>query len=345
MMRKSISILMGAALAASLALPALAADNATLTGAGGTAIYPVLSKWAAAYKESKSVEVNYQAIGSGGGIAQIKAKTVAFANSDKPLKPEDLKANKLVQFPGVIIGIVPVINLKGVAPGALVLDGKTLADIFMGTIAKWNDPAIKALNPDVELPDAQIITVHRSDGSGTTFNFAYFLAKVSKAWRDKIGADTSLAWPTGVGGKGNAGVAAYVQQVAGSIGYVEYAYAIENKMTYTSMVNADGKTVAPSLGSFQAASSNADFSKTKDFYLVLANQSGEKSWPITAFTYMLMRRDASKDDNQAVLSFMNWFLNDDGAQAAAKQLEYVPLPAETVSLIKEYWKSEFGITL
>jgi len=344
-MRKSISILMGAALAASLALPALAADNATLTGAGGTAIYPVLSKWAAAYKESKSVEVNYQAIGSGGGIAQIKAKTVAFANSDKPLKPEDLKANKLVQFPGVIIGIVPVINLKGVAPGALVLDGKTLADIFMGTIAKWNDPAIKALNPDVELPDAQIITVHRSDGSGTTFNFAYFLAKVSKAWRDKIGADTSLAWPTGVGGKGNAGVAAYVQQVAGSIGYVEYAYAIENKMTYTSMVNADGKTVAPSLGSFQAASSNADFSKTKDFYLVLANQSGEKSWPITAFTYMLMRRDASKDDNQAVLSFMNWFLNDDGAQAAAKQLEYVPLPAETVSLIKEYWKSELGITL
>jgi phosphate transport system substrate-binding protein len=345
MMRKAISILMGAALAASLAIPALAADSATLTGAGGTAIYPVLSKWAAAYKESKSVEVNYQAIGSGGGIAQIKAKTVAFANSDKPLKPEDLKANKLAQFPGVIIGIVPVINLKGVAPGALVLDGKTLADIFMGTIAKWNDPAIKALNPDVELPDAQIITVHRSDGSGTTFNFAYYLAKVSKAWRDKIGADTSLPWPTGVGGKGNAGVAAYVQQVAGSIGYVEYAYAIENKMTYTSLVNADGKTVEPSLAAFQAASSNADFSKTQDFYLVLANQSGEKSWPITAFTYMLMRRDASKEDNQAVLQFMSWFLNDDGAQAAAKQLEYVPLPAETVSLIKEYWKSELGITL
>ena len=343
-MRKSFSILVGAALAASVALPALA-DTTTLTGAGGTAIYPVLSKWAAAYKDSKGVEVNYQAIGSGGGIAQIKAKTVAFANSDKPLKPEDLKANKLVQFPGVIIGIVPVINLKGVAPGALVLDGKTLADIFMGTIAKWNDPAIKALNPDVELPDAQIITVHRSDGSGTTFNFAYYLAKVSKAWRDKIGADTSLPWPTGVGGKGNAGVAAYVQQVAGSIGYVEYAYAIENKMTYTSMVNASGKTVEPSLTAFQAASSNADFSKTKDFYLVLADQSGEKSWPITAFTYMLMRRDASKESNQTVLSFMSWFLNDDAAQAAAKQLEYVPLPSETVDMIKEYWKNELDITL
>ncbi len=344
-MRKSFSILVGAALAASVALPALAADTTTLTGAGGTAIYPVLSKWAAAYKDSKGVEVNYQAIGSGGGIAQIKAKTVAFANSDKPLKPEDLKANKLAQFPGVIIGIVPVINLKGVAAGALVLDGKTLADIFMGTIAKWNDPAIKALNPDVELPDAQIITVHRSDGSGTTFNFAYYLAKVSKAWRDKIGADTSLAWPTGVGGKGNAGVAAYVQQVAGSIGYVEYAYAIENKMTYTSMVNADGKTVLPNLEDFQAASSNADFSKTKDFYLVLANQSGEKSWPITAFTYMLMRKDASKENNQAVLQFMNWFLNDDSAQAAAKQLEYVPLPSGTVDMIKEYWKNELDITL
>ena len=316
-------------------------QNKNLTGAGGTAIYPVLSKWAESYKQATKQEVNYQAIGSGGGIAQIKAKTVAFGNSDKPLKHDELSQSGLVQFPAVIIGITPVVNISGVKAGQLVLDGPTLANIFLGKITKWNDPAIKALNSGVTLPDTAISVVHRSDGSGTTFNFADYLGKVSDEWKSKVGADTSVSWPVGVGGKGNAGVAAFVQQIAGSIGYVEYAYAIENKLTYTQMKNADGKVVQPSLESFQAAASNADFTKVQDFYLILTNQPGEKSWPITAGTYMLMRKDAPKETNQDAVKFMEWCLTK--GQDQAKSLDYVPLPDATVQKIKSYWKTELGI--
>lgn len=312
-----------------------------LTGAGGTAIYPVLSDWAAAYKAQTGTEINYQAIGSGGGIKQIKEKTVAFANSDKPLTPEELDKSGLAQFPAVIIGITPVVNLPGIKPGEMIMDGAVLANIYMGKITKWNDPAITALNPGVKLPDMVISTVHRSDGSGTTFNFTNYLAKISTEWKDKVGSDTSVAWPGGVGGKGNAGVASYVKQIPGSIGYVEYAYTMETKLTYTRMKNADNKVVMPDMGSFQAAAGNADFSKVSDFYLILTNQPGAKSWPITAATYMLMRKDYPVAENAKVIKFSKWFLEN--GQAAAEKLAYVPLPKRTVSLIEAYWKKELGI--
>src|SRR5579872_519286 len=231
-----------------IAAPAMAKD---LNGAGGTAIYPVLAKWAAAYKTATGTSVNYQAIGSGGGIQQITAKTVDFANSDKPLTPDDLAKIHTVQFPIVIISIVPVVNLPGIKPGELTLDGATLANIYLGKIAYWDDPAIVKLNPGMKLPHLDISTVHRSDGSGTTFNFTDYLGKVSPEWQQKVGSDTAVEWPNGVGGKGNAGVASMAQQINGSIGYVEYAYAMENKMTYTKMINAAGKTLEPTLDAFE----------------------------------------------------------------------------------------------
>lgn len=317
------------------------AQNTNLTGAGGTAIYPVLSKWAEAYKQAAGAQINYQAIGSGGGIAQIKAKTVAFANSDKPLKPEDLKAANLAQFPIVLIGITPVVHIANITAGQLTLDGPTLANIFLGKIKKWNDPALRTLNPKLALPDSQITVVHRSDGSGTTFNFADYLSKVSPEWKSKVGADTSVSWPSGVGGKGNAGVAAYVQQVAGSIGYVEYAYALENKMATVRMKNHDGKVVEPNLNTFQAAGGSADFTNVPDFYLILTDQPGANSWPITAATYILLRKDASKSSNQQVIRFMTWCLTQ--GQAQAKSLQYVPLPEKTVQKIQEYWKTQLGL--
>ena len=335
-------LVMGAVLATFGAAGAVMAGQANdIAGAGGTAIYPVLSQWADAYHKETGVAVNYQAIGSGGGIKQIESKTVAFANSDKPLKPAELSANQLIQFPGVIIGITPVVNLPGVKPGEMVLDGATLADIYLGKITKWNDPRIVALNKSMTLPDTTITTVHRSDGSGTTFNFANYLSKVSKEWADKIGADTSVSWPNGVGGKGNAGVASFVNQVKGSIGYVEYAYVIQSKMVYTRMMNADGKVVSPDLKAFQAAAANADFSKADDFYLILTNQPGPGSWPITAATYMLMRKDYAQADNAKVLKFFRWFLQN--GQSAAEKLEYVSLPENTVKLIEAYWKKQLGM--
>lgn len=318
---------------------AAAADM--LTGAGGTAIYPVLSKWAAAYKKETGTEVNYQSIGSGGGIKQIKNKTVAFADSDKPLTPDELNKDGLVQFPAVIIAITPVVNLPGVKPGQMVLDGTVLADIYLGKITKWNDPAIHALNPSMKLPNMAISTVHRSDGSGTTFNFTDYLSKVSPEWKEKVGSDTSVSWPGGVGGKGNEGVAGFVKQLPGSIGYVEYAYTMETKLTYTRMKNADGKIVEPNMKSFQDAAGNADFSKVSDFYLILTNQPGATSWPITAATYFLMRKDYPKAENQKVVKFAKWFLEH--GQADAEKLAYVPLPKRTVSLIEAYWKKELGI--
>ncbi|MHB0887158.1 phosphate ABC transporter substrate-binding protein PstS [Acidithiobacillus sp.] len=314
----------------------------TLSAAGGTAIYPVMSKWAQTYKEKAGTAINYQAIGSGGGIAQIKAKTVAFANSDMPLKPEDLSKDNLIQFPAVIIGITPVVNLPGIKPGELTFNGQVLADIYLGKIKKWNAPAIQALNKGVQLPASDITVVHRADGSGTTFNFTNYLSKISSEWNQKVGANTSVSWPTGVGGKGNAGVAAYVQRIAGAIGYVEFAYAMENHMTYGRMLNADGKVVEPDMASFQAAAGNADFGKVQDFYLILTNQPGAMSWPISAATYILMRKDASKEENAKVLQFARWFLTDNEAQAEAKGLDYVPLPSNTVHQIEAYWKAKLG---
>jgi phosphate transport system substrate-binding protein len=336
-LRRGAAALGGAALAVAAAGVALA-EAGRLTGAGSTAIYPVLAKWASAYKERAGVEVNYQAIGSGGGIAQIKARTVDFAETDMPLAPEDLAQAGLAQFPAVIIGIAPVVNLPGIAPGALCLDGKTLAKIYLGEIKRWDDAAIQALNPGLALPAKEITVVHRSDGSGTTFNFADYLSKVSPAWKDRVGAGTSVRWPAGVGGKGNAGVAAYVQQVAGAIGYVEHAYAAQNKMTWTKMVNAAGNPVVPGLASFQAAAEGVDFGATRDFYAILTNQSGPESWPITGATYTLVRKDAPADRKQALVRFFRWCLAD--GREMAKALDYVPLPARTVAAIEAYWKEE-----
>jgi phosphate transport system substrate-binding protein len=310
-----------------------------LNGAGGTAIYPVLAKWSEAYKQATGTAVNYQAIGSGGGIQQITAKTVDFANSDKPLTPDDLKKINTVQFPIVIISIVPVVNLPGIKPGELTLNGPVLADIFLGKIAKWDDAAIAKLNPGVKLPHLDISTVHRSDGSGTTFNFTNYLGKVSPEWDKEIGADTAVEWPGGVGGKGNAGVASMTQQVTGAIGYVEYAYAKENNMVYTKMVNAAGKTLDPTMDAFAAAAANADFSKVEDFYVILTNQPGDNSWPITAATYMLMRTDYPADQNQAVLKFLDWCMKNGQQQATA--LDYVPMPPPVVKQIEASWNQNF----
>ncbi|MBS0469723.1 MAG: phosphate ABC transporter substrate-binding protein PstS [Proteobacteria bacterium] len=322
-----------------LAAPALAGN---LNGAGGTAIYPVLSVWAQKYHGATGDQVNYQPIGSGGGIAQIKARTVDFANSDKPLKHEELVANNLVQFPQVVISIVPVVHLPGIGAGQLVLDGKTLADIYLGKITRWNDPAIKALNPKVALPNMAVLVVHRSDGSGTTFNFADYLSKVSPEWKSRVGADTSIDWPVGVGGKGNAGVAGTVQQTVGSIGYVEYAYAIQNHLVHTDMVNAAGQRVQPTMEAFQSAASNADFSKVQDFYLILTNQPGAKSWPITAATYMLMRSDYAADRNKNVLKFLDWALKN--GQGDAEKLDYVPFPESVVKQIEASWGTTLKVT-
>ncbi|HEY3777102.1 MAG TPA: phosphate ABC transporter substrate-binding protein PstS [Rhizomicrobium sp.] len=315
-----------------------ASQASTLNGAGGTAIYPVLSAWAQDYKQKTGTAVNYQPIGSGGGIKQIEAQTVDFANSDKPLTHGELTKNHLVQFPQTIISIVPVVHLPGVSAGGLVLDGKTLADIYLGNITKWDDPAIRKLNPKLHLPKIAIITVHRSDGSGTTFNFTNYLSKVSPAWKTNVGSDTAVSWPNGIGGKGNAGVAASVAQTIGSIGYIEYAYAKQNNLIYADMINASGARVHPTMSAFQAAAHNADFTQVQDFYLILTNQPGKDSWPIVAATYMLMRGDYAADRNRAVLKFLDWALR--GGQSQAEKLDYVPIPDDTAKQIEAAWARE-----
>jgi phosphate transport system substrate-binding protein len=326
------------AMAGGMTLAVLTAGNAgavSLTGAGGTAIYPVLQVWAQKYQQKNGDEVNYQAIGSGGGIKQIESKTVDFANSDKPLMHAELAANMLVQFPQVIISIVPVVHLPGIQSDQLVLSGEVLSKIYLGQITKWNDPAIKSLNSKMNLPAMAILTVHRSDGSGTTFNFTNYLGKVNPEWQSKVGADTAVAWPGGIGGKGNAGVAASVQQTMGSIGYVEYAYAKQSNLVYTDMINAAGKRVKPTMEAFQSSAANADFSKVQDFYEILTNQPGAQSWPITAATYMLMRSDYPADKNKSVLKFLDWALKD--GQGDARQLDYVPMPDGVVKQIEASW--------
>jgi phosphate transport system substrate-binding protein len=329
------------AVAAVVAAISTAASAADLTGAGGTAIYPVLSVWAQNFQQKTGKTVNYQAIGSGGGIAQIKAKTVDFANTDKPLSHEDLTAAGLVQFPQVVISIVPVVNLPGIKPGDLVLDGKTLADIFLGKITKWNDAAIKKLNPKAKLPETAILVAHRSDGSGTTFNFTDYLGKVSPEWKSTVGSDTAVQWPVGVGGKGNAGVAATVQQTAGSIGYVEYAYAKQNNLITVDLINAAGKRVKPTMESFESAAAHADFTKVQDFRLILTDQPGAKSWPITAATFMLLRTDLDQAKNRDILKFLDYAMRE--GQADSKKLDYVPFPAATIKQIEASWTANLKV--
>jgi phosphate transport system substrate-binding protein len=313
-----------------------AASALDISGAGATFPFPIYAKWADTYKKETGNGLNYQSIGSGGGIKQIKARTVAFGASDKPLKAEELEEAGLTQWPQVIGGIVPVINLDGVAPGSLVLDGQTLAKIFLGEITSWNDPALKKLNPKAKLPSQAIAVVHRSDGSGTTFNFTNYLSKVSEDWKAKVGESSAVEWPVGIGAKGNEGVANNVANTKGSIGYVEYAYAKQNKLTHTKLVNKDGKTVAPTSASFQAAAANADWAKAPGFFQILTDQPGAKSWPITAATFILLPKQPQDPAAAAeALKFFGWAFAHGGK--AAEELDYIPMPASVVGLIKKSW--------
>ncbi|NKF22556.1 phosphate ABC transporter substrate-binding protein PstS [Solimonas sp. C16B3] len=331
--RKTLARVALATAGAVFATSAMAAD---ISGAGATFPYPIYAKWADAYKKETGIGLNYQSIGSGGGIKQIKAKTVTFGASDKPLKPEELDAMGAIQWPMVMGGVVPVVNIPGIKPGEMKLDGATLADIYLGKITKWNDAAIAKLNPGVKLPKMAIAVAHRSDGSGTTFNFTYYLADVSPAWKSDVGVEASVEWPVGIGGKGNEGVAATVTQTQGSIGYVEYAYALQNKMTYTDMVNKDGKTVAPSSDTFAAAAANADWSNTKNFYLILANQPGADSWPMTAATFIIMyKKPESAADSMTALKFFDWAYKN--GQKMAGELDYVPMPTSVIELVEKSW--------
>lgn len=336
---KLIAVLLTAAGAGAMA-PSSWAGN-SLTGAGSTWVYPLIAKWATAYAQQTGIQVNYQPIGSGAGIAQIKAGIVDFGASDMPLKPEELTAAHLIQFPTAIAGEDMVVNLPGVKPGELILSGPVIADIYLGKIKKWNAPAVQALNKGMTLPDMDITVVHRADGSGTTFTFANYLSKISPEWAAKIGADTSLNWPVGVGGKGNAGVAAYVQRIRGAIGYVEYAYILENHLTYVRMYNRDGKLVSPSLKGFQAAAAHVDFTKARDFYVILTDQPGADTWPISGCTWQILRTDTSKVTNQAVTRFFLWGFEH--GQAMAESIAFGPLPASTVHAIQVYWKKNLGI--
>ena len=304
-------------LAASLSL-AVNASAINLTGAGATFPYPIYAKWADTYKTQTGINLNYQSIGSGGGIKQIIAKTVDFGASDMPLKPEELEKNGLMQFPAVMGGVVPVINVPGIAVGQLKLDGKVLADIFLGKITKWNDPALMALNVGTKLPNETITVVHRSDGSGTTFIFTNYLSKVSSEWKSAVGEGTAVSWKAGTGGKGNEGVASYVQRIKHSIGYVEYAYALQNKMTYAQLKNHDGQFVKPDDTSFKAAAANADWEKAPGFYELLTNEPGKESWPITGATFILMHKTQDKPETaKEVLKFFDWAYSSGGKMAEA----------------------------
>ena len=317
-------------------LPAAAVD---ISGAGATFPYPVYAKWADTYKKETGNGLNYQSIGSGGGIKQIKAKTVTFGATDKPLEAAELAESGLVQFPTVVGGDVPVVNLEGIAPGELVLDGPALAKIFLGEIKTWDDPALKKLNPKAKLPSQAIVVVHRSDGSGTTFIWTNYLSKVSPDWKAKVGANTAVEWPAGIGAKGNEGVANNVLQTKGAIGYVEYAYAKQNKMTFADMINKDGKRVVPNAASFQAAAANADWANAPGFYQILTDEPGAKSWPIAGATFVLM--PATPEDPAAAaeaLKFFSWAYEKGGKQA--EELDYVPLPGAVVALIKKTWAAE-----
>ncbi|HUQ24654.1 MAG TPA: phosphate ABC transporter substrate-binding protein PstS [Burkholderiales bacterium] len=310
-----------------------------ITGAGATFPYPIYAKWADAYRKATGIGMNYQSIGSGGGIKQITARTVDFGASDAPLKAEDLEKHGLIQFPAVMGGVVPVYNVKGVEAGKLRLSGAILADIYLSKIGKWNDPAIAKLNAGIRLPDQAISVVHRSDGSGTTFLFTNYLAKASADWKSMVGEGTAVKWPTGVGGKGNEGVANYVARIDGSIGYVEYAYAKQNRLAYALMANREGQFVVPEDDAFKAAAAGADWAKAPGMYLILTDQPGAKSWPITGASFILMHKVQEKPENaREVLKFFDWAFKNGSATAA--ELDYVPMPDAVVRLIQSQWKSQ-----
>ena len=312
-----------------------ATSGAQITGAGSTFVYPVLSGWAADYQKQSGTAINYQSIGSGGGISQVEAGTVDFGATDQPLASDELAKNNLAQFPIVIGGIVPVVNVAGLNAGQLKLSGPILADIYAGKVKKWNDAAITQLNPGINLPSADIAVVHRSDGSGTTFNFTHYLAQVSPSWKNSLGEGKTVNWPVGVGGKGNEGVAGYVKQIPNSIGYVEYAYVIQNKMTYTQLQNSAGTFVSPSAESFSNAAASADWKNAKDFNLVMTNAPGPNAYPITATTFILLpKQPKDKAKSEAAVAFFKYALEK--GQDQAKKLDYVPLPAELVQQIESY---------
>ena len=319
-----------------IAISATVAGAADISGAGATFPYPIYAKWADSYKKATGVGLNYQSIGSGGGIKQIKAKTVIFGATDAPLKGDDLEKSGLVQFPMVMGGIVPVINIEGVKANELVLDGATLAKIFLGEVKTWNDAAIVKLNPSLKLPAAAIVVVHRSDGSGTTFNFTDYLSKVSADWKSKVGSNTAVEWPVGIGAKGNEGVANNVGQTKGGIGYVEFAYAKQNKMTHTRVVNAAGKAVEPSMASFQAAAASAKWESTPGFGVILTNQDGDATWPLAGATFILMhKKSADTAAAKEALKFFGWAYAN-GAKMAT-DLDYVPMPEAVTLMVKKAW--------
>ncbi|MDF0497074.1 phosphate ABC transporter substrate-binding protein PstS [Bradyrhizobium yuanmingense] len=331
-----LKTMVAAGLVAASTTVAFAAD---ITGAGATFPFPIYSKWADAYKKETGNGLNYQSIGSGGGIKQIQAKTVTFGATDAPLKAEQLEKDGLVQWPMVMGAIVPVVNLEGVKPGELVFDGETLANIYLGKITKWDDAAIKKLNPNAKLPSEAITVVRRSDGSGTTFNFTNYLSKASADWKSKVGEGTAVEWPVGVGAKGNEGVSGNISQTKNSIGYVEYAYAKQNKLTHTGLVNKAGKPVQPTVEAFQAAASNADWSKAPGYYVILTEQPGEKSWPITAATFILMHKSATdKAAAQEAIKFFRWAFKNGGKMA--EELDYIPMPDSVVQQIEKTWAAE-----
>ena len=332
-----ISVLAGLTLSASCAFAA------SISGAGATFPYPVYSKWAGAYQKVSGTAVNYQSIGSGGGITQIKQKTVAFGATDMPLKPADLAALGLIQFPTVIGGIVPLVNIPGIAPGQLVLDGPTLADIYLGKIKTWSDPRIAKLNPGIKLPSLAIAIVHRSDGSGTTFIFSTYLSRASRDWAGSVGANSALDWPLGIGAKGNEGVAANVNRFSGAIGYVEYAYAKQSHLTFTRLINKSGQAVAPTAETFRAAAANTDWAMAsrQSFYVLLVDQPGATSWPITATTYILVyKQPVDPKATVEALRFFKWAYADGGALAMG--LDYVPLPDNAVKAVEASWKQVRG---
>ncbi|QDZ28342.1 phosphate ABC transporter substrate-binding protein PstS [Noviherbaspirillum sp. UKPF54] len=335
-LNKFLSVTLAAAGAVAVFSSAFAAD---ITGAGATFPYPIYAKWAEEYKKASGNGLNYQSIGSGGGIKQIKAKTVDFGASDMPLKEEELNESGLMQFPAIMGGVVPVVNLEGVAPGQLKLTGQVLADIYLGKVAKWNASEIASLNPGVKLPAEDITVVHRADGSGTSFLFTDFLSKVNPEFKTKVGAGTAVKWPVGVGGKGNEGVAANVQRIKNSIGYVEYAYAKKNKMAYTQLKNRDGQFVQPDDDTFKAAAAGAEWAKTPGFAVVLTDQAGKHSWPITGASFILMHKaqaDAAK--GKEVLKFFDWAYKNGDKMAA--DLDYVSMPAAVVKLVQDAWKAQ-----
>ena len=325
--------------AAGLVAASTSAFAADITGAGATFPFPVYSKWADAYKKETGNGLNYQSIGSGAGIKQIQAKTVTFGATDAPLKAEQLEKDGLVQWPMVMGAIVPVVNLEGIKPGELVLSGEVLGDIYLGKITKWNDAAIAKLNPSLKLPTDAITVVRRSDGSGTTFNFTDYLSKSNADWKTKVGSGTAVEWPAGVGAKGNEGVAGNIGQTKNSIGYVEYAYAKQNKLAYAALINKAGKTVQPTVAAFQAAASNADWAKAPGYYVILTDQPGEASWPITAATFILMHKDATdKAASQEAIKFFKWSFEK--GDKMAEELDYIPMPDSVVKLIEKTWSAD-----